>query len=132
MTAHAEFKEWTFSLFPAYAVTYVDARAPSGVGGGAEIGFGVTEALTVKATGFMSWHPVGATKTTAAGTIGEFSTMVGVNYALDVIRLVPSFDLDVGLLGLRGDAAFTDTSKSRRVVASSTAFGFGLGFNLDY
>ncbi len=130
--AHADFKQWSVALWPGYAVTYVDSRAPSGAGGGAEVGFGVTEALTVKATGFMSWHPVGATKTTAAGTIGEFSAMVGLNYALDVIRLVPSFDLDIGLLGLRGDAAFTETTKSNRVVPSSTAFGVGVGFNLDY
>lgn len=130
--AHAEFKEWSVSLFPAYAVTYVDSRAPSGVGGGAEVGFGISDAFTLKATGFMSWHPVGATKTTAAGTLGEFATMVGINYSLDVIRLVPSFDVNIGLLGLRGDAAFTDTTKSNRVVQSSTAFGVGLGFNLDY
>jgi Outer membrane protein beta-barrel domain len=132
LCAHADFKQWSVALWPAYAVTYVDSRAPSGVGAGGEIGFGVTDALTLKATGFMSWHPVAATKTTAAGTIGEFATMVGVNYALDVIRLVPSFDVNVGLLGLRGDAAFKDTAKSNSVVASSTAFGVGLGFNLDY
>ena len=58
--------------------------------------------------------------------------MVGLNYSLDVIRLVPSFDLQLGLLGLRGNAAFADTAKSNTVVASSTAFGIGVGFSLDY
>jgi len=130
--AHAEFKQWSVSLWPGYAVTYVDSRAPSGGGGGGEIGFGVSEALTVTASGFMSWHPVDATKSTAAGTIGEFAAMVGLNYSLDVIRLVPSFDINVGVLGLRGDAAFTTTPKSNLVVPSSTAFGVGVGFNLDY
>jgi Outer membrane protein beta-barrel domain len=132
LAAHADYKDWTLALWPGYAVTYVDTRAVSGVGGGLEVGFGVTDALTLKASGFMSWHPVDATKTTAAGTIGEFSSMVGINYSLDVIRLVPSFDLNVGVLGLRGDAAFRDTPKSNSVVPSSTAFGVGLGFNLDY
>ena len=131
-SARADYKQWSVSLFPAYAITYVDSRAPSGGGGGAEVGFGVTDSLTLEASGFVSWHPVDVTKTTAAGTIGEFAAMVGINYALDVIRLVPSFDLQIGVLGLRGDAAFQTTPKSNTVVPSSTAFGVGVGFNLDY
>lgn len=130
--ARADFKEWTVGAWPAYAVTYVDSRAPSGVGGGAEVGFGITEALTLKATGFLSWHPVGATKTTAAGTIGEFAAMLDLNYALDVIRLVPSFDVAVGVLGIRGSAGFGGGARADAVVPSSTAFGIGLGFGLDY
>ena len=130
--AHAEYKDWTLSLWPGYAVTYVDTRTASGAGGGVEVGFGVTDALTLKASGFVSWHPVDATKMTAAGTIGEFATMVGVNYSLDVIRLVPSFDVMLGVVGIRGDASFHDTAKTNAVVPSSTAFGVGLGFNLDY
>jgi hypothetical protein len=132
LCARADFKEWTISAWPAYAVTYVDSRAPSGVGGGVEVGFGISEALTLKASGFMSWHPVDATTSTAGGTIGEFAAMLVLNYSLDVIRLVPSFDLAVGVLGLRGDAGFADNAQSNAVVPSSTAFGIGLGFNLDY
>jgi hypothetical protein len=132
LAARADYKDWTVSAFPAYAITYVDSRAPSGAGGGLEVGFGITESLTLKASGFLSWHPVAETKTSAGGTIAEFASMVGINYSLDVIRLVPSFDLDVGLLGLRGDAGFKDSAKSNAVVQSSTAFGVGLGFNLDY
>jgi opacity protein-like surface antigen len=132
LRARAEFKEWTFSAFPAYAVTYVDSRSPSGGGGGLEVGFGVTEALTLKASGFLSWHPAAATKMTAAGTLGEFATMLGLSYSLDVIRLVPTFDVAIGVLGIRGSAGFADTAKSNAVVASSTAFGIGLGLGVDY
>lgn len=130
--AHADFKEWSVAAWPGYAITYVDTRAPSGGGGGAEIGFGVSDSFTLKASAFVSWHPVDATKTTAAGTIGEFAAMAGFNYSLDVIRLVPSFDLQFGVLGLRGDASFHDNAKSNSVAPSSTAFGVGLGFGLDY
>jgi hypothetical protein len=130
--AHAEFKEWQVAAWPAYAVTYVDKRAPSGAGGGAEVGFGITESLTLKASGFLSWHPVSATKETSAGTIGEFAGMLGINYALDVIRLVPSFEAWVGVLGIRGDAGFRTGAKAQQVVPASTAFGIGVGFNLDY
>jgi hypothetical protein len=132
VAARAEFKEWTIAAWPAYAVTYVDERAPSGVGGGLEVGFGITEALTLKASGFLSWHPVAATKMTAAGTIGEFASTLGLNYSLDVLRLVPSFDLAIGLFGIRGSAGFADNAKSNTVVGSSNAFGIGVGLGLDY
>lgn len=130
--ARADFKEWTVAAWPAYAVTYVDSRAPSGGGGGVEVGFGITEGLTLKAVGFMSWHPVGATQTTAQGTLGEFAAMLGINYSLDVIRLVPSFDVAIGLLGLRGSAGFADDARSNQVAATSNAFGVGIGLSLDY
>jgi opacity protein-like surface antigen len=132
LPARADLKDWTVAAWPAYAVTYVDARVPSGVGGGVEVGFGITEALTLKASGFVSWHPVDATKTTAGGTIGEFSAMLDLNYALDVIRLVPSFDVAIGVLGLRGSAGFADNARANAVAPSSTAFGIGVGFGLDY
>ena len=107
LAAHADFKEWTVSAWPAYAVTYVDSRAPSGAGGGLEVGFGVTESLTLKASGFLSWHPVDDDQARPQPAPSASSrAMVGINYSLDVIRLVPSFDLNVGLLGLRGDAGF--------------------------
>jgi hypothetical protein len=132
VAAHADYHDWTISTWPAYAVTYVDSRAPSGVGGGAEVGFGITEALTLKASGFVSWHFADATKMTPKGTIGEFAGMVGLNYSLDVIRLVPSFEAFIGVLGLRGSATFANDARANAVVPSSTAFGIGLGFNLDY
>jgi hypothetical protein len=131
-TARAEKKEWSFSAMGAYALTDVDSRSLSGGGGGLEVGYGVTESLTLQATGFSSWHPAAATKMTAKGTIGEFAGMLGLNYALDVIRLVPSFDASIGVLGIRGDAAFSTSAKANAVVPASTAFGVGLGFNLDY
>ena len=132
LAARADFRDWTVSAWPAYAVTYVDSRAPSGIGAGAEIGFGISESLTLKASGFVSWHPVAATKMTSAGTIGEFASMVGLSYSLDVIRLVPSFDAVIGLVGIRGDAGFGNGARANTVVPSSTALGVGLGFNLDY
>jgi hypothetical protein len=132
VAARADFKEWTVSLWPAYALTYVDSRAPSGAGGGIDVGFGITESLTLKATSFVSWHPVGATKTTSGGTLGEFSAMLGLGYALDVIRLVPSFDVAFGVLAIRGDAQFSTSTKANAVVQPSTAFGVELGFGLDY
>jgi hypothetical protein len=43
------------------------------------VSFGITESLTLKASGFLSWRPVAQTKMTAGGTIAEFASMVGIN-----------------------------------------------------
>jgi hypothetical protein len=131
-TARADFKEWSITITPSYALAYVDSRAPSGGGGGVEVGFGVTESLTLKASTFLSWHAVDATMTTPSGTMSAFSAMLGINYALDVIRIVPSFDVAVGVLGLRGDAAFGDNATANALVKPSTAFAIQLGFGVDY
>lgn len=133
LSAGADRGDWTLSAGPAYAVTYVDARSPSGGGGSLEVGFGLTESLTLKAAGFVGWHPVTAARPEAtAGTLGAFSATLGLNYALEVIRLVPSFDLVLGLFGLRGAATFADDASSSRVVPAATALAIGLGFGLDY
>ncbi len=119
-------------MAPTYALTYVDARNPSGGGGALDIGFGISEALSLHASGFVSWHPVSATKTNTAGTVGVFGAMVGLTYTIDVIRIVPYFDLGVGVLGLRGDGGFGSSAAANKVVDSSTAFGVEIGFGADY
>jgi opacity protein-like surface antigen len=130
--ARADVKEWTISLVPGYAVAYVDSRTGSGGGGGLDVGFGISESLSLHASGFMSWHALDGTMTNKAGTMSGFAGMLGLTYTLDVIRLVPSFDLALGVLGVRGDAKFGDNAAASKVVAPSTAFGLGVGFGLDY
>ena len=44
--AHADQKEWTIAVTPAYAVAYVDSRTGSGGGGGVDVGYGITESLS--------------------------------------------------------------------------------------
>jgi opacity protein-like surface antigen len=132
LRAEAERRQWLLAMTPGYSLVYVDGRSPSGGGGGFEVGYGLTEALSLRASGFLSWHAAEQTKTSPGGTIGAFSAMVGLNYTLDVIRLVPYFDVGIGLLGVRGDAGFHDSAVSNLVVPSSTAFGIELGFGIDY
>jgi hypothetical protein len=127
--ARADFKEWKIAVTPAYGVAYVDSRTASGGGVGVEAGFGITEALTLHASGFVSWHQVDATKTQSAGTIGAYASMLGLTYTLDVIRLVPYFDLELGVIGLRGTPGFADDPK---VVKSSNDFALGVGFGFDF
>jgi hypothetical protein len=128
--ARADFKEWTVAVTPAYSMVYVDSRTASGGGAAVDVGFGVTESLSVTASGLVSWHSLDATQTMRGGTVSAFAAMLGIHYALDVIRLVPSFDLSLGALGARGGADFG--SGANPPIAPSTAFGIALGFGVDY
>lgn len=130
--AAADVKEWTIGVAPIYALTYVDARNPSGGGAALDVGFGISEALSLHASGFASWHPVSSTKTSTAGTIGVFGAMVGLTYTIDVIRIVPYFDVGIGVLGLRGDGGFGSGAAANKVADGSTAFGVEIGFGADY
>jgi Outer membrane protein beta-barrel domain len=127
--AGAEFKEWTVAVTPAYSVAYVDSRTAHGGGGGVEIGFGVSESLTLHASGFLSWQALGASKSEQRGTLSGYASMIGLTYTFDVLRLVPYFDLEVGMVGVRGNAAFGANDK---VAKSADDFAFALGFGIDF
>jgi opacity protein-like surface antigen len=128
-TAHAEFKEWKVAVTPAYGIAYVDSRTANGGGAGVEVGFGITEALTLHASGFLSWHAIDSSMTQQAGTISAYASMLGLTYTLDVIRLVPYFEIELGVVGVRGTAGFGDDPK---VAKSSDDFALGLGFGMDF
>ena len=81
-------------------------RTANGGGFALDVGFGLSDALSLHASGNLSWHQADATKTQASGVLSGFTALLSLNYTLDVIRLVPSFDLGLGVIGLRGDAAF--------------------------
>ncbi len=131
-TARADFKEWSFTFQPSYAVAYVDSRTANGGGGAASVGFGVHEALTLHLDGALSWHALDATKTNHSGTLSVYSALVGLTYTLDVIRLVPSFDVAVGAFGLRGSAGFGSGVAAQKVASASDEFAVRLGFAFDY
>ncbi len=129
--ARADFKEWSFAITPAYSWVSVDTRSASGGGFAVDAGFGISESLTLRASGFLSWHALPAVTgmmPAPGGNLGAFAAMLGLNYSLDVIRLVPSFDIWIGALGLRGSPDFGGGGP----IAPSTAFGLAAGFNLDY
>jgi hypothetical protein len=127
--ARAEFKEWKIAVTPAYSVGYVDSRTAHGGGGGLEVGFGITESLSLHLSGFLSWHALDATMTQKDGIMSAYASMLGLTYTLDVIRLVPYFELQLGVVGTRGTAGFGD---DELVVKSSNDFALGLGFGMDF
>jgi hypothetical protein len=130
--ARADFNEWTLAVTPAYSVAYADSRTAHGGGLALDVGFGLTDALALHATGFVSWQQADATKTAQSGVLSGFAAMLGVIYTLDVIRLQPSFDLSVGAIGLRGDATYGFGAGAEKVLKPITGFGVSAGFALDY
>jgi hypothetical protein len=131
-TARADFKEVTLAAHPAYAVSYIEQRTAHGGGLAVDVGFGLSDALTLQASGIVTWQAADATKMQAAGVLSGFAALVGLSYTLDVIRLVPTFTLQVGAVGLRGDATYGSSAGAATVLKPATAFGIGLGFSLDY
>ncbi len=131
-SARADLKEWTVAVAPTYAVTYADSRTANGGGFALDVGFGLSDALSLHASGNLSWHQADATKTQASGVLSGFTALLSLNYTLDVIRLVPSFDLGLGVIGLRGDAAFGSSTAAAGVEKPLTGLCLALGFQLDY
>jgi len=141
--AHAEKRRVRLTLAPMYALAIVDRRDPSGGGVNADLAFGITDSLSVRATGFVSFHAASGIALPQAsdstegrfgptGTLAAFGAFAGINYELPVLRIVPSFDLGVGVLGLRGDPRFGTGADAAALLPSVTAFAVELGFGVDW
>ena len=130
--ARADLKEWTVAVAPTYTVTYADLRTANGGGFALDVGFGLSDAVSLHASGNLSWHEAEVTKKQGAGVLTGFTALIGLNYTLDVIRLVPSFDVSLGVIGLRGDAAFGSTPQAALVEKPLTGLCLALGFQIDY
>jgi len=128
-TARSDEREWSIAVTPAYAVAYADGRTGHGGGFSLDVGYGVSDSLSVHLWGLMSWHALDGSRTAPAGVVAGFGAMAGLTYTLDVIRLVPSFTLALGAIGIRPGADFAG---SPSVLKPITGFGIGLGFALDY
>ena len=74
----------------------------------------------------------GATTTGPDGTIAAFGALAGLTYELTLLRLQPSFDLAVGVIGLRGDASFGTGAPASALLSAVTAFAIELGFGVDW
>jgi hypothetical protein len=122
----------TLSLTPMYAVAYEDTRTANGGGFALDLGVGLSDALSLHARSALSWMDAPATKMLPKGALSTYAATVGLTYTLDVIRLVPAFDLSIGAVGLRGDLTFGSTSRAAAVAKPVDAFAVSLGFILDY
>ena len=82
-----------------------------GGGGGIALRYGVGEALSLQAQGFAAG---------AAGPRALGGATLGVAYSLDLLRVVPTFEAGLGVLGVTAEPG------------PKVALGLALGLSVDY
>lgn len=129
--ARAGEKEWILALQPGFAFVKIDDRIAWGGGGGIDASYGVTDNLAVRVTGAVTEHlldpkrdPTTMKLTAPGGPVTAYHAGAGITYAVDILRLVPYFDVSVGLLGL-----VQPTDKGPKPTFD---FGVEIGLGVDY
>jgi hypothetical protein len=102
--AAADDDDWQLSARGGIASVVVDGRNPTGLRLGLDGQYGLSDAWAVRLTTSGSRHGVSANaaKQLPGGTIWSYAVFGGVSYTMDVLRLLPSFEVGVGMLGVTG------------------------------
>ncbi len=121
--ALAEEGEWRAGGQVGYATSTLGPRSGGGPAAFATGSYGMTEALTLKLRGGYSRHGLDADmkRKLTEGTSQVWLSSLGVEYTLDVLVVVPTFELGVG---------YTHISEDGRPSASELLLLVGIG--LDY
>ena len=97
-------EEWQVAARLCFVKVNADGRTPAGVLVGGDVLYGLSDAWAARLSAGISRHGVDADKEgRPAGTVWAPSLVAGLTYTLDVLRLVPTFDVAIGVLWLRGD-----------------------------
>jgi hypothetical protein len=97
--------EWQVALRAGAGTVSIDGRKPWGLAGGLDVEYGLTDAWAVRASLDASTHSVskeGEMDMRPAGSVRTNAALIGINYTFDVLRLVPSANLQAGLIQLGG------------------------------
>jgi hypothetical protein len=116
--------EWQAALRIGVGTVSVDGRKPWGLAGGLDIEYGLTGAWAVRASFEASTHDVSKVNDMdmrPAGTLHTDAALIGVTYTVDVLRLVPYGNLQVGLIQLGG-----------AVTTPQSLLAMELGLGADY
>jgi opacity protein-like surface antigen len=122
--ARADEKEWILAIEPAAALIHVGDASGWGGGGALDLSYGVTDAIAVRLTGATTGHVLSATKDDPGGPLVAYHVGAGLTYTIDIFRVVPYVDFDIGLLG-------TARSVGGKWQTSNN-FGMQIGLGADY
>jgi hypothetical protein len=122
--ARADEREFTLSLAPLASTLHVGDATAWGGGGALDLTYGVSDALSLRATGAFTAGVLGATMKDPGGTLMEWYAGGGLVYTIDILRLVPSIELGLGVIGT------SRMVKGARVTTDD--FGFEAGLAVDY
>lgn len=137
-TAQAEQREFALGLQPQYGLTYLDDRQAHGGGGSLHLSYGITDAVGVQLLAGATAHPLApiepedpSMKGDPGGQLVTWHASAGVFYALDVVRIVPFFEANIGVLGLYRSTNPTVTGKAP-TIENAINVGASLGLGADY
>jgi hypothetical protein len=116
--------EWQVALRAGVGTVNVDGRKPWGLAGGLDVEYGLTDAWAVRASFEGSTHDVSKENDMdmrPAGAVHTDAALIGLTYTVDVLRLVPYGNLQVGLIQFGG-----------AVTTPQTLLAMELGLGADY
>jgi len=118
--AWADEDEWQLSARAGMASIAVEERSPFGARVALDGQYGLDDAWALRLTAGGARYGVSADapKSLPGGAIYAYSLFAGVAYAMDVLRLLPSFEVGLGVLGVTGAVV-----KPHRAVGMQAAVG---------
>ncbi len=101
----------------------VDGRSPLGVGLGTDVQYGINDtfAARLSLSGGLQRVSAEPKQQLPGGSLWSYAAFAGFGYTMDVLRLLPTFEAGIGVLGVRG-----------AVKKDHTAIGMQLGIGADY
>jgi opacity protein-like surface antigen len=121
--AVADEDDWQIAARTGIASVVVDGRSPLGVGLGSDIQYGINDTFSARLSlsGGLQRVSAETNKQLPGGSIWSYATFAGLGYTMDVLRLLPTFEAGIGVLGVAG-----------AVKKNHTALGMQLGIGADY
>lgn len=101
--------EWQLGAAAGYAAAKADGREPHGFFGALDLAYGLSDTWALRASLAATAHPVSADedKELPGGMAQTRVATLGIAYTLDVLRLVPTVNLGIGVLQVGGDVKQT-------------------------
>jgi hypothetical protein len=104
--------EWQLAGRLGAQTVNVDGRKPWGPTLALDVGYGINDAWAVRAVLEVSSHsvsPVNPQDARPVGNVNRQAALLGLTYTIDVLRLVPYVDLDVGVVHIGGAVVLPQT-----------------------
>ncbi|MEP6652194.1 MAG: hypothetical protein ABJA82_02485 [Myxococcales bacterium] len=118
--ARADADDWQLAAAAGIASLVVEGRDPMGMRLAVDGQYGLDDAWAVRLTASGGRHGVDSdmAKSLPGGAIYSYALFAGLAYSMDLLRLLPSFEVGLGILGATG--AIT---KPHRAIGMQAAVG---------
>jgi len=121
--ARADEDDWQVAGRAGLAGVVADGRSPLGLGVGGDLQYGLDDAwsLHLSLSGAGQRVDADTSHMLPGGTVWSYAAFAGLGYTMDVLRLLPTFEAGLGVLGMGG-----------AVTSSRLAVGVQVGMGADY